>query len=1057
MKSPCDRRWIEALRTVAALCLLMVGATPGSQAQTIQYTYDAAGRLTGVTNTVGETAEYVYDAAGNIVQIRRTATNVPAVTGFTPASGPVGTAVTIVGANFGATPAANTVRFNNGTAATVTSASVTQLVATVPVGATSGPISVQTAAGTGTSSRNFAVTASGALPAPTLATFTPALALPGSIVTLTGTNFDTAPGMTKVYLNQALVKINAITSTSIDVVVPGNTGSGRFQVSTLAGTATSTADFVVIPPSTSLWVANQYAGVQRIVLDGTTGSFNVSAGATDRWVVFLFDGGPTAHASVDFIALTPTPSDTYFVWEVRDPRNLQTTSAEYEDANRVPTSLRAMKRSVHIPPMLQSGTYALFVHLWPNTTFNATAKLRTDPYLPTDNATGTTFSLNTSTGTPPPNFVGQTLRYVFNGYQTQWLGLGIQALSTTPSALVGFDIRMQDWRKLTGGELAGGGFNCPSGNCGVDLPRLPENGVYSLIANTNSSAFQTVNATLWLSTDLQLGNLALDTDVNVPTLKQGQNARLTFVGTAGQRYGLSTSDTVTPVNMNPAAVASVFDSSRQAIAGTSLTLATGQIYSLEYPSLPYSDTYSLLINPTNGATISTQLRRWQAKTGTLTPGNTVALSLSKGQPARYTFTATAGQNLGLAVSGLIFDPVGTSGWLTFQVIRESDSTVVAQAGATCVPGNPGGRCSLNLPSLNAGTYRVDLTPPNNVRTTNFSLVLSTEVTATVTPGTVFPLSIGTYGQNARLTLNGTVGQGISLRFSEMSFAPNQGAKVTIYRPDNSLFYQPPTDVNWASGSPTTFDLPAFNVSGPYQIFFDPGSGATGTVNLLASQAVTGPIAIDGASVPITLGYAGQTARITFSNSGGVSTLGLGVSGLSVTPAGAGGVTLRVRKPDDTEVASKTCNPSDPGNGCHINLSGLGAVDHTIWVHLPPGATGAALTLTLSTDLTGTLPLGITTTVSVSRRGRDARFTFNATAGQNRRITIANPVTGPSPTNASIPYTVFRPSPQATTVLTQVPGGGSVDLGNLPLTGDYTIWFDQGNGLTFSVDVTVTSY
>ncbi|UFS71487.1 fibronectin type III domain-containing protein [Geomonas sp. RF6] len=63
------------------------------------------------------------------------------VTGFNPQSGPVGTSVTIYGSGFDSDPAKNFVTFN-GTPATVTSASPTQLVTAVPAGATNGPISV---------------------------------------------------------------------------------------------------------------------------------------------------------------------------------------------------------------------------------------------------------------------------------------------------------------------------------------------------------------------------------------------------------------------------------------------------------------------------------------------------------------------------------------------------------------------------------------------------------------------------------------------------------------------------------------------------------------------------------------------------------------------------------------------------------------------------------------------------------------------------------------------------------------------------------------------------
>ena len=58
----------------------------------------------------------------------------PVVSAFSPASGAVGTSVTITGTGFGATPAGNIVFFG-ATMATVTSASATSLTVTVPAGA----------------------------------------------------------------------------------------------------------------------------------------------------------------------------------------------------------------------------------------------------------------------------------------------------------------------------------------------------------------------------------------------------------------------------------------------------------------------------------------------------------------------------------------------------------------------------------------------------------------------------------------------------------------------------------------------------------------------------------------------------------------------------------------------------------------------------------------------------------------------------------------------------------------------------------------------------------
>ncbi len=86
---------------------------------------DAASNLSGYSNAVSPT----------------TAAAAPNITSLSPASGAVGTAVTVNGANFGSALGTSTVRFN-GIAAVPTSWSASTLVVPVPAGATTGVVIV---------------------------------------------------------------------------------------------------------------------------------------------------------------------------------------------------------------------------------------------------------------------------------------------------------------------------------------------------------------------------------------------------------------------------------------------------------------------------------------------------------------------------------------------------------------------------------------------------------------------------------------------------------------------------------------------------------------------------------------------------------------------------------------------------------------------------------------------------------------------------------------------------------------------------------------------------
>ena len=81
---------------------------------------------------------------------------VPAITSFLPTSGAVGASLTLTGTDF---TGATAVTFNGTAATSFSVVSGTQITATVPAAATSGPIAVTTPGGTGTSTTSFTVTA----------------------------------------------------------------------------------------------------------------------------------------------------------------------------------------------------------------------------------------------------------------------------------------------------------------------------------------------------------------------------------------------------------------------------------------------------------------------------------------------------------------------------------------------------------------------------------------------------------------------------------------------------------------------------------------------------------------------------------------------------------------------------------------------------------------------------------------------------------------------------------------------------------------------------------
>ncbi|HEU5132941.1 MAG TPA: IPT/TIG domain-containing protein, partial [Pyrinomonadaceae bacterium] len=253
----------------------------------INYIYDESGRLISMV-TATETVTYTYDAAGNLLATTRTNSNLPSIIEFTPNSGTIGTSVTIYGTGFSSTPSQNTVKFN-GTTATVSSATPTQIVTSVPAGATTGPITVNTPLGLATSSTSFTVTASAV---PTITGFTPNIGTPGTSVTINGTNFEPSTANNRVAFNTTFAQVNTATVTSIGVTVPNGGTSGRISVTTPAGKAVSSADFF-IPPSP--FTTTDVQVTDRMALGDTR---TVAITTADKIGLVLFDATAGQRVSV---------------------------------------------------------------------------------------------------------------------------------------------------------------------------------------------------------------------------------------------------------------------------------------------------------------------------------------------------------------------------------------------------------------------------------------------------------------------------------------------------------------------------------------------------------------------------------------------------------------------------------------------------------------------------------------------------------------------------------------------------------------------------------------
>jgi hypothetical protein len=147
-------------------------------------------------------------------------------------SGKVGSSVGILGQGFTGTTA---VSFNGVNAITFSIKSDTYLTATVPSGGKTGTITVVRPSGSLNSVQQFKVT-------PAISSISPTSGSVGTSVILTGKSLTQA---TKVTFGGVVATFTVNSDTQITATVPTGAKTGKIQVTTPGGTATSATNFTV--------------------------------------------------------------------------------------------------------------------------------------------------------------------------------------------------------------------------------------------------------------------------------------------------------------------------------------------------------------------------------------------------------------------------------------------------------------------------------------------------------------------------------------------------------------------------------------------------------------------------------------------------------------------------------------------------------------------------------------------------------------------------------------------------------------------------------------------
>ena len=164
-----------------------------------------------------------------------------AITGFSPATGPTGTQVTITGSGFGPSQGTSKVQFNSIDAASIVSWGDTRIIAVVPSTATSGPVTVSVSGATATGG-SFAFIAPPVIDGLSLSTGPETMGF-----AIQGRNFGVLQGPSIATLDGQPMLPFSWSDTEIKVTVPIGASSGFVVVKGPGGT-TQGPSFTVIDP-----------------------------------------------------------------------------------------------------------------------------------------------------------------------------------------------------------------------------------------------------------------------------------------------------------------------------------------------------------------------------------------------------------------------------------------------------------------------------------------------------------------------------------------------------------------------------------------------------------------------------------------------------------------------------------------------------------------------------------------------------------------------------------------------------------------------------------------
>ena len=293
--------WVKLVRSGSTFSVY--GSTNGSswtQVGSSQTISMAANIDVGLCVTSGSTSALATATFDNVSSSFAGQTVAPSITAVSPSTAVPETSVTITGSNFGSAQGASTLTFN-GTTATPIAWSGTTITVPVPLNATSGNI-VVTVGGVASNGVPFTVSQT-----PTINSLSPAAGPAGTSVTISGVNFGSSQGSSRVTFNGIAATPTNWSSTSITAPVPSGATTGNVVVTTTNGSSSGTPFTVYqVPNITSLSASSTTIGALLVITGTNFGATQGSSTVTFSGVAGL----PTSWSASSIAVPVPVGATT---------------------------------------------------------------------------------------------------------------------------------------------------------------------------------------------------------------------------------------------------------------------------------------------------------------------------------------------------------------------------------------------------------------------------------------------------------------------------------------------------------------------------------------------------------------------------------------------------------------------------------------------------------------------------------------------------------------------------------------------------------------------------